>query len=105
LTPSPGDLKLSPSAGGVWLWIHVTPRARHSAVGGVRGDALRVTVTEPPVGGAANEACARQLARALGVRRGAVALDPAARGRRKRVHIEGDSQDLARRLQALAGTD
>jgi uncharacterized protein (TIGR00251 family) len=105
LTPPSSDLTLSPSAEGVSLWIHVTPRARRSAVGGVRGDALRVNVTEPPVGGAANEACARQLARALGVRRRAVALDPGARGRRKRVHIEGDSQDLARRLRELAGAD
>jgi hypothetical protein len=38
----------------------------------------------------------------LGIRRAAVALDPASTGRRKRVRIEGDSELLAERLLGLA---
>ena len=87
---------------GVAFWIHVSPRSRRSTVGGVHGDALRVSVSEPPVDGAANEGCARALARALGVRRAAVDLDPASSGRRKRVRINGDSEALEERLLGLA---
>ena len=54
-----------------------------------------MAVNEPPVAGAANEGCARALAEALGVPRAAVALDPASRGRRKRVRIEGNAEEIA----------
>jgi hypothetical protein len=86
----------------VTFWIHVTPRARRPAVGGAREGALCVRVGEPPADGRANAACRRALAAALGVARGAVALDPAARGRRKRVSVEGEPRGLAERLRALA---
>jgi uncharacterized protein YggU (UPF0235/DUF167 family) len=94
--------ELAQTETGVAFWIHVSPRSRRPNVGGAHGDALRVAVSEPPVDGAANEGCARALAEALGVRRAAVALDPASTGRRKRVRIDGDSEALAERLQKLA---
>lgn len=87
------------------FWIHVTPRARRKGVGRTHGGALRVAVAEPPAGGAANAACARALARALGVGRGAVELDRASRGRRKRVRIAGDAEALAARVHELAAGD
>jgi cell division initiation protein len=102
LTPPEDDLRLSADSRGVAFWIHVTPRARRKGVGGTHGDALRVAVAEPPAGGAANAACALALARALGGGRGAVELDRASRGRRKRVRIAGDADALAARLQELA---
>jgi uncharacterized protein YggU (UPF0235/DUF167 family) len=105
LTPPEDDLRFSADSRGVAFWIHVTPRARRKGVGGTHGDALRVAVAEPPAGGAANAACARALARALGVGRGAVELDRASRGRRKRVRIAGDAVALAARLQELASGD
>ena len=93
---------LARTESGVAFWIHVSPRSRRPNVGGVHGDALRVAVSEAPIDGAANEGCARALALALGIRRAAVALDPASTGRRKRVRIEGDSEALADRLLGLA---
>lgn len=84
------------------FWIHVTPRASRPGVGGRHGDALRVAVKAPPVEGRANAACAAALAEAFGVRRSAVALDPGARGRRKRVRIAGAVPALARRFEQLA---
>jgi uncharacterized protein YggU (UPF0235/DUF167 family) len=94
--------ELARTESGVAFWIHVSPRSRRPKIGGVHGDALRVAVSEPPVDGAANEGCARALASALGIRRAAVALDPASTGRRKRVRIDGDSEVLAERLLGLA---
>jgi uncharacterized protein YggU (UPF0235/DUF167 family) len=94
--------ELARTESGVAFWIHVSPRSRRPNIGGVHGDALRVAVSEPPIGGAANEGCARALARALGVRRAAVALDPASTGRRKRVRVDGDFEALEERLLGLA---
>lgn len=59
------------------------PRASRTAVAGRRDGALVVRVTAPPVEGAANEAVIDAVARALGVPRGAVAIERGARGRRK----------------------
>jgi hypothetical protein len=92
------------SGTGIGFWIHVTPRAKRPRVGGLHGDALRVAVSAPPVEGEANEACARALAGAFGVVRGAVGLDPGARGRRKKVTIAGDPDALERRARALAAS-
>jgi uncharacterized protein (TIGR00251 family) len=97
-----GDLEVRRSEGGVTLWIHVSPRARRESVAGTHGGALRVAVRAPPVEGAANEACRRALARALAVGRAAVELDPAAKGRRKRVRVQGDPEAIALRLKGLA---
>ena len=94
--------ELARTESGVAFWIHVSARSRQPNVGGVHGDALRVAVSEPPIDGAANEGCTRALARALGVRRTSVALDPASTGRRKRARIEGDSEALAERILGLA---
>jgi uncharacterized protein (TIGR00251 family) len=90
------------SASGIELWIRVSPGARREAVGGAHDGALRVAVSAPPLEGRANAACAEALASAFGVRRAAVALDPASRGRRKRVSIAGDADALAARLATLA---
>jgi hypothetical protein len=95
-------VSLAQTSTGISFWIHVTPRARRPGVGGAHGEALRVAVQEPPVDGAANAGCVRALALALGVRRGAVALDPASKGRRKRVAIEGSSELLSARVLELA---
>jgi uncharacterized protein (TIGR00251 family) len=86
------------------FWIHVTPRARQDAVGGHHGDALRVSVTAPPVGGKANAACAQALAGAFGVARRDVEIHPGARGRRKHVRLRGETRKLEEKLQKLART-
>jgi len=102
LTPADPDLSLAVTREGLAFWIVVTPRARRESVGGTRSGALRVAVVEAPVEGEANAACVRALARALGVKRAAVRLAPGAKGRRKRVVVEGEAPALASRLRELA---
>ncbi len=99
---SDSDLCLDLAEDGVAFWIHVTPRARRDRVGPLHGDALRVSVKAPAVEGKANAACAVLIARALSLTRSAVAIDPASRGRRKRVRVAGDTAELQQRLHALA---
>ena len=97
--------RISHISGGVAFWIHVIPRAKRPTVGGCRGDALRVTVAAPPADGRANAACARALAKALGVKRSEVELDPGSKGRRKRVRVMGASAALEARLGELAAAN
>jgi uncharacterized protein (TIGR00251 family) len=95
-------LSIVESSSGVAFWIHVTPRSRREKVRGTHGDALKVHVTAAPVDGAANAACVAALAGALAVRRRDVEMDPASKGRRKRVRINGDPGALGARIRELA---
>lgn len=88
--------------GGLGFWIHVTPRARHETVGGLHGDALRVSVKAPPVGGRANAACVRVIAQAFGVRPADVEIHPGAKSRRKRVRVSGEAETLRETFEKLA---
>jgi uncharacterized protein (TIGR00251 family) len=71
--------------------VLVVPRASRVSVGPMVGDRLRVAVTAPPVDGAANAAVIDAVAKALGVRRAAVAIVRGERGRRKTLEVEGAS--------------
>lgn len=105
MTDPASALSVRRSSDGISFWIHVSPRASRERVGGVHGDALRVAVPEPPVEGAANAGCVRAIARALGVSRSAVSIDPAAKSRRKLVRVDGPASDLESALRTLAGAD
>ena len=83
--------------------VRVQPRASRDSVGGLRDGALEVRVTAPPADGRANAAVCRLVARAFGVRPGAVQLVSGAKSRRKRLRIEGETPALQARLRALAG--
>jgi len=101
LTDRGPGLSLRRSSDGVSFWIHVSPRASRERFGGLHGDALRVAVKEAPVEGAANAACVRVIARALGVGRDSVEIDPASRGRRKLVRVHLPEARAASAEQAL----
>ena len=99
---SQSDLALRETRDGLAFWIHVTPRAKHPKVAGLHGDALRVAVSAAPVEGQANAACRDALANALGCKRIDIEIDPASKGRRKRVKLTGDAGQLRSKLYALA---
>jgi uncharacterized protein len=75
---------------GVIIRVRITPRSSRDAIDDVdEQGALRIRVTAPPAEGAANAAVVRSLAKVLGVPRGAVSIVSGARGRHKRIRIEG----------------
>ncbi|MCA1960346.1 MAG: DUF167 domain-containing protein [Desulfomonile sp.] len=72
---------------GIALRVRVIPRARRTALAGVRGDSLVVKLTAPPVDGAANSALVEFLAEALGVPVSAVKIVSGANSRSKTLVI------------------
>ena len=94
-------LDLRDTGEGVTLRVRVQPRASRDALGGERDGALIVRLSAPPVEGAANEALARLLGRALGIAPSAVRIVRGLAGRNKLVAIAGLDVATAReRLEA-----
>jgi hypothetical protein len=89
-------LDLRAAKGGVTLRVRVQPRASKDALAGEREGALVVRLTAPPVEGAANEALARFLGKALGVAPSAVRVTSGATGRNKVVSVAGLDAAAAR---------
>ena len=95
-------LELVERDGGTSFAVHVAPRASRQAVLGVHDGALKVSLTAPPVEGAANDALVSMLAKALGVPRRAVRVLHGEHGRRKTVRVESVTAEAVR--AALAPT-
>jgi hypothetical protein len=89
-------LDLRATAAGLTLRVRVSPRASRDALAGEREGALVVRLTAPPVEGAANEALARFLGKALGVAPSAVRVVSGATGRNKLVSVAGLDPALVR---------
>jgi len=77
------------SESGFRLRLRVLPRASKSELAGIRGDALCIRLTAPPVEGAANQALLRFLAERLGVSPAAVRIITGLTSRQKLVEVEG----------------
>ena len=75
--------------GRVRLSVHVQPRASRREIGGVHGDALKVRLTAPPVGGAANDELIELLADTFAVGRRAIKIVAGETSRSKIVEIDG----------------
>jgi uncharacterized protein (TIGR00251 family) len=81
--------------------VHAKPRAQKSRLVGVREGRLEVSLAAPPVDGAANAELVATLAKALGVRKGAVSIVRGEAGRAKLVEVAGLTEDeVCARLRA-----
>ena len=85
---------------GVILRVKVQPRASRDEVVGVKGDALKVRITAPPVEGAANTRLLTVLAKKLGIPRGRLELRTGSTSRLKSIIIqEISAAEIRRRLE------
>lgn len=89
--------------GGVTLRVRVKPRSSRDAIAGMQAGALLIRLTAPAREGAANEALARLLARALDVAPSSVSLLRGAGSRDKLLHVSGIGR--ARVLRLVQETD
>jgi uncharacterized protein len=86
---------------GITFAVKLHPRARKNAVTGELGDALKLSLTAPPVEGKANAACIEFLATLLKVPRSSVTIASGLSSRRKVIRVLGLSADeLQKRLRS-----
>jgi uncharacterized protein len=82
-------IAIQESNAGVSFAVRVHPRARKNAITGELGDALKVSLTTPPVEGRANEACIVFFAKLLKVPRSSVTIASGHGSRNKVLRIAG----------------
>lgn len=89
---------------GATFAVRVQPRASRNAVAGEMGDALKIALTAPPVGGKANDACVEFLANLLKVPRSSVTITSGESSRNKVIRIAGmRASEVEQRLRAVIG--
>ena len=87
------------TSGGVNFAIKVHPRAKKNAITGELGDALKVSLTAPPVEGKANEACIDFFAKLLEVPRSSITIAAGQTSRNKVIRVIGLSvTEIEKRL-------
>jgi uncharacterized protein (TIGR00251 family) len=90
---------ITETAGSVGFAVKVHPRAKRNAVTGELGDALKVSLTAPPVEGRANEACIEFFAKLLKVPRSSVTIACGQSSRNKVIRVAGlTAQQVRERL-------
>jgi uncharacterized protein (TIGR00251 family) len=77
------------TADGVTFAVKVHPRAKKNAITGELGDALKVSLTTPPIEGRDNQACIEFLAKLLKVPRSSVTIASGQTSRNKVVRVAG----------------
>lgn len=73
---------------GLCFDVYVQPRASKSAIVGCHQDALKIQLTAPPVGGAANKQCIQLLAKALAVPKSAITITRGLTSRKKGICLK-----------------
>jgi uncharacterized protein (TIGR00251 family) len=74
---------------GCTLTVRIHPGARRSAITGVHAEALKISLTTPPVDGRANEALIAFLAEALHLPKARITLLTGATSRSKTLRVAG----------------
>ena len=82
-------LSIQEIAGGISFQVKVHPRAKKDAITGALGDALKLSLTAPPVEGRANEACIEFFVRLLKVPRSSITIASGRSSRLKVIRITG----------------
>ncbi len=91
-------LAIRETGDGITFAVRIHPRARKNAITGEIGDALKVSLTTPPIDGRANEACIEFFAKLLRVPRSSVTIASGLTSRNKVIRVAGVSEDYVRKL-------
>jgi uncharacterized protein len=95
-------IPITESAQGVSFAVKVHPRARKNAITGSVGDALKLSLTAPPVDGKANQAVIEFFADLFAIPRSSVTIASGETSRNKVVRVSGMSRSLVEQRLALA---
>jgi uncharacterized protein len=94
-------IPIQESDGCVTFAVKVHPRAKKTALTGELGDALKLSLTSPPVGGRAKETCIEFFAKLLKVPRSSVTIASGQTSRQKVIRVSGLSAEEVRRRIAM----
>ena len=89
-------IPISETDTGVTFAIKVHPRAKRAGITGELGDALKVSLTAPPVEGRANDACIEFFAKVLKLPRSSITIASGAGGRSKVIRVAGVTAEYVR---------
>ncbi|HMK23346.1 MAG TPA: DUF167 domain-containing protein [Terriglobales bacterium] len=93
-------IPLHETSDGATFAVRIHPRARKDTITGQLGDALKVSLTAPPVEGRANDACIEFFANLLKVPRSSVTITAGQTSRNKLIRVAGmTAQQLRDRLR------
>ena len=84
-------LPIKDTAAGATFTVKIHPRAKHNAITGTLGDALKISLTAPPLEGRANQACIEFLAGLLKLPRISITIAAGQTSRNKLIRISGVS--------------
>ena len=84
---NPPPLPIRDTESGATFEVRVHPGAKKSAITGLHGDALKVSLTTPPVEGRANDAVIAFLANLLGVPRASITIASGRSSRSKVIRV------------------
>jgi uncharacterized protein (TIGR00251 family) len=89
---------------GATFQVKVHPRARKNAITGTVGDALKLSLTTPPVEGRANEACIAYFAEFLNLPRSSVTIAAGESSRQKLICVVGlSAAQVEEKLRTILG--
>src|SRR5690349_11107167 len=80
-------ISIQETPAGIIFSVKVHPRAKKNAITGKVGDALKLSLTAPPIDGKANEACIEFFANFLKVPRSSVTIASGHTSRRKVIRV------------------
>lgn len=82
------DIPFSKAKDGIIIEVKVIPRSSKKEIAGVEDNVVKVKLTAPPVGGAANEQLVELLAERFGARKSSIIIIRGEASRRKTVKIK-----------------
>jgi uncharacterized protein (TIGR00251 family) len=83
------DLPYSKAKDGIIIEVKVDPRSSRNEIAGVVDNTVKVKLTAPPVGGAANEMLVELLAKRFNIRKSDVLIMRGETSRRKLIKLKG----------------
>lgn len=89
-------LAINQSGQAVTFSVKIHPRAKKNAITGELGDALKVSLTAPPIEGRANNACIDFFAKLLKLPRSSVTIASGHSSRNKVIRVAGLSAEEVR---------
>jgi uncharacterized protein len=92
-------ISIQDTSDGATFVVKVHPRGKRNAITGAMGDAVKISLTAPPLDGRANQACIEFVSDFLKVARSSVTIASGESSRRKVVRVAGlSAAELRMRL-------